>query len=359
MTIGEKIKELRKKNDMTQEKLADYLLVSYQAVSKWECGLSSPDLSLIEPLTKLFGVSADELLCLGQSDKEKRRAEINKAYDDTFKTGSIPDRLEIMQNAVAEFPGDMDYLTKLAWCEACYSFNFPDEETYTEWLDKAIKHFETAIENSTDSAVLHSALWGIVQYLSIRGKRDEAKKYFELFEKEFPYDLENIRNFKSMYMTGDERRENNQKNVLSALYSLLKQFETLNSEAADNVSLDILKIVFPDENYKEFNDLMSFIFRRKAQRQIKRGEFDDAVRSLEKQLYHAAEYDKIYIDNNGVFSYSSSLFDKVKIDTKEWCKPGDTTFTEDFFEMLEKRPWLDPIRDRNDFKELLAKKASY
>ena len=45
MTIGEKIKQLRKKNDLTQEKLADYLCVSYQAVSKWECGLSSPDIA--------------------------------------------------------------------------------------------------------------------------------------------------------------------------------------------------------------------------------------------------------------------------------------------------------------------------
>ena len=40
MNIGEKIKELRRKNDLTQEKLADYLNVSYQAVSKWECGVS-------------------------------------------------------------------------------------------------------------------------------------------------------------------------------------------------------------------------------------------------------------------------------------------------------------------------------
>ena len=61
MNIGKKIKELRKKNDFTQEKLADYLCVSYQAVSKWETGISSPDLSLIAPLTKLFHVSADEL----------------------------------------------------------------------------------------------------------------------------------------------------------------------------------------------------------------------------------------------------------------------------------------------------------
>ena len=47
--IGQKIKELRKKADMTQDRLADYLGVSAQAVSKWECDISTPDLSLIPP----------------------------------------------------------------------------------------------------------------------------------------------------------------------------------------------------------------------------------------------------------------------------------------------------------------------
>ena len=49
MTIGERIKYFRKENHLTQDQLADYLHVSYQAVSKWENGVSSPELSLIAP----------------------------------------------------------------------------------------------------------------------------------------------------------------------------------------------------------------------------------------------------------------------------------------------------------------------
>ena len=60
--IGLRIKELRKKNDLTQEKLAEYLGVTYKSVSKWECGLTMPDLALIVPLSKALGVSTDELL---------------------------------------------------------------------------------------------------------------------------------------------------------------------------------------------------------------------------------------------------------------------------------------------------------
>lgn len=74
MNIGQKIKELRKKTDLTQEKLADYLGVSYQAVSKWETGVTCPDISLICPLTKLLHVSADELLGLTLSEQDARRA---------------------------------------------------------------------------------------------------------------------------------------------------------------------------------------------------------------------------------------------------------------------------------------------
>ena len=62
LKIGEKIKELRKAQDVTQEKLADYLNISYQAVSKWENGLALPDITLIPALAGFFGVSADYLL---------------------------------------------------------------------------------------------------------------------------------------------------------------------------------------------------------------------------------------------------------------------------------------------------------
>ncbi|MBR7092033.1 MAG: helix-turn-helix transcriptional regulator, partial [Clostridia bacterium] len=51
-TIGEKIKELRKARDMTQDELAACLGVAYQTVSKWETGVTSPDLSLIVPIAR-------------------------------------------------------------------------------------------------------------------------------------------------------------------------------------------------------------------------------------------------------------------------------------------------------------------
>ena len=62
MNLAEKINELRKKNNLTQEMLADTLGVTAQAVSKWERGVANPDLYLIPTLAEVFGVTADELL---------------------------------------------------------------------------------------------------------------------------------------------------------------------------------------------------------------------------------------------------------------------------------------------------------
>ena len=60
--MGQFISELRKSCQMTQKELADKLNVSDKAVSKWERGLSCPDISLLTPLSNILGVTTTELL---------------------------------------------------------------------------------------------------------------------------------------------------------------------------------------------------------------------------------------------------------------------------------------------------------
>lgn len=69
LKTGQIIKNLRKKQDITQEKLAAYLNISYQAISKWENGTALPDITLIPQIANFFGVTSDELL--GMKDNEQ------------------------------------------------------------------------------------------------------------------------------------------------------------------------------------------------------------------------------------------------------------------------------------------------
>jgi DNA-binding XRE family transcriptional regulator/desulfoferrodoxin (superoxide reductase-like protein) len=60
---GAVIRELREKQGMTQAELAGKLNVSDKAVSKWETGRGFPDVSLLEPLSRVLRISVPELLC--------------------------------------------------------------------------------------------------------------------------------------------------------------------------------------------------------------------------------------------------------------------------------------------------------
>lgn len=60
--LGKRIAFHRKRLNMTQTELGDMLNVTAQAVSKWENGISDPDLGTLQRLSKIFGVSTDELI---------------------------------------------------------------------------------------------------------------------------------------------------------------------------------------------------------------------------------------------------------------------------------------------------------
>lgn len=62
MELGNKILTLRKKNNITQEELAEQLNVTRQTISKWELGETSPDIKQAKELSQIFKVSLDELV---------------------------------------------------------------------------------------------------------------------------------------------------------------------------------------------------------------------------------------------------------------------------------------------------------
>jgi len=72
MDIGNKIRQLRHKAFLTQEQLAEKLNVSAQAVSKWENGISMPDITLLPFLSEAIGVSIDEMFDLTVDQKLRR-----------------------------------------------------------------------------------------------------------------------------------------------------------------------------------------------------------------------------------------------------------------------------------------------
>lgn len=70
-TLGQKIAELRKANNLTQLELAEKLNITDKAVSKWERDISCPDINTFPKLAEILGVSVDELLQSSQINKSE------------------------------------------------------------------------------------------------------------------------------------------------------------------------------------------------------------------------------------------------------------------------------------------------
>lgn len=79
LIMAERFAQLRKKAGLSQEELAEKLGISRQAVSKWERAESSPDTDNLIALSKLYGLSLDELLLLNQPEK-KEESEAEKFH---------------------------------------------------------------------------------------------------------------------------------------------------------------------------------------------------------------------------------------------------------------------------------------
>lgn len=78
MEFHEKLQELRKQKNLTQEELSEILFVSRTAISKWESGRGYPSIDSLKAITEFFGVTIDELLsnreliCIAEKDSHQK-----------------------------------------------------------------------------------------------------------------------------------------------------------------------------------------------------------------------------------------------------------------------------------------------
>jgi len=108
MTIyfGENVKRLRKEKNLTQETLAEFLGVSFQAVSKWERGESLPDITYLPAIASFFGVTTDMLLGADKTEQEEKIQRYIDGYLADYRSGDYDKMLQNMKAAVTEFPGE-------------------------------------------------------------------------------------------------------------------------------------------------------------------------------------------------------------------------------------------------------------
>ena len=295
--IGQRIKELRKKNDLTQERLADYLGVTDKAVSKWECGLTVPDISLIMPLASLLHVTADELLGGKPEERDAKRLEYDEHYEHDMKY-DIRENYRIALQAVKDYPKDYKYLVFLADTEASMAYEpeckeDPKAKYSEEMMQRAIKHFELVIEECEDVAIREEAIWNLMICYKTMGEHDKALKCANMLPERSRFTKDHALD---VCLQGEKQVQHKKWTVKNKLISLCIAFSRIyyfaeKKEPYVIAALDaeeaILKVIFPDGNYHEFhNDLVS-AYEMRANFELQEGNLDQAMTYLYIMMEHA------------------------------------------------------------------------
>lgn len=113
MDIGNKIKLLRQKIGATQEQLGDQLGVSAQSISKWETGVTMPDITLLPLLSSELGVTIDELFDL-TIDQKLQRIETRLDVEEHLSDDTFHDCEGILKIQLDEFEDRRRILSLLA-----------------------------------------------------------------------------------------------------------------------------------------------------------------------------------------------------------------------------------------------------
>ena len=108
ISLGEKLKTLRKEKNISQEKLASFLDVSYQAVSKWENDITCPDIFLLPMIARFFDITVDELLQVEKMDEAKLYAEYDARSTELYENGHKKEALAVWQEAYKQMPNNIE-----------------------------------------------------------------------------------------------------------------------------------------------------------------------------------------------------------------------------------------------------------
>jgi len=361
--IGEIIKKLRKERDVTQEKLADYLGISYQAVSKWENGTALPDITLVVPLANFFGVSTDELFSLNEQITNEKIIEYLEKGKKLFSLGDMQSCIELMRKALEEYPRNYDFMLYLARAIQWKQLNDTNKD-----CDEIIKLCERILEDCTNNNTRHETMQVLCTAYKDAGQNDKAIKT----AKEMPSFSASSGWLLSMLYEGDERIAQKQQNILFYINFAAHELSEL-SDLSDNVSIDnfnldevnisikhleaaliLYETIFYDGNALYYHIWIVNIYYKLAFRYMLKDTKKDTEKAMEYLLMlekNAVAFDSItdepvYYTSVFVSKMSHSMANIAKNYTESKCEQYSKHLEALIFEPLFDNPEFIALKER-------------
>lgn len=225
MDIGKNIYTLRKHYNITQEQLANAVGVSTPAVSKWETGVSMPDITLLAPIARKLNTTIDNLLSFKE---DLSRTEIQNIIDELKEIA----RKESFRQAITkgnyylrQYPNVDALKLEIAMLPSMMAHTavdelLLDEEKFQEIMDESTLLLEDLTHSKDDTTRMSSIFLLASRYMSQR-RLDEAETLLNKLPKQ---NLDTRHLYPSLYMMqGDELKtlESTQANMLQDVNNLM------------------------------------------------------------------------------------------------------------------------------------------
>ena len=181
--IGESIYSLRKSKKITQEQLGEYIGVSKGAISKWESGVSYPDIEMPPVLARLFSISIDELLNFNSVISEEAMEAICKECQDVINAGNGEKGIEICQEYINKYPTNYKLKFTLVTLMTMGCALIKDEDEVKRIYGKAIDIYQDIVNNSTDEDTVAASKIQLVNYYASFEEFDKSLKILENMKK--------------------------------------------------------------------------------------------------------------------------------------------------------------------------------
>ena len=364
--LGENLKKLRKEKNLTQEQLADVLGVSPQAVSRWESGITYPDITMLPTIANYFDITLDDLVGM---DKIKDESNIDKIFDEhriNFSKGRVDKNIELLGKALKRYPKNEQllfcYAAALASCMEKNGQKLTENEIRQNTLE-AIKVGERLLESCTDLSLKISTIKELSFYYNRVGEKEKAVTLAESLPDIWQCSTTILDNF----YTGEKRKRFLQDAILSyadALYHAVIPLADLNYQNNELTTeerieiigkcITIFEIIFEKEDFYFYSVRMSNMYRYTAAMDMLIGRHEEALSHLEAAAKYAVMNDTL--PEKG--TYTSLLINGLDFDSGNTAK--NFTFTK-CDELYNKLQWdrYDAIRTEKRFTNILEKISRY
>ncbi len=214
INIGEKIRELRKRDGRKQEDLAIALGVTCQAVSRWEANGGYPDMNMIPAIANYFHVSIDSLFGY-DNDRECRIREYTEKAQVMLGTGQdMTECIDLLRKGIEEFPGEQGLMKSLAIALTKQGWNCKGEDSRL-FFEEAVAIYEKLLP-ADESCIL--------PLLSIYAELGETEKAVKKASGQTPLELSR-EILLGQIIGADDHLKYSEESVLYILHALRRSIE--------------------------------------------------------------------------------------------------------------------------------------